>query len=127
MTVEIGQDKDYYLPQLTDDVLFHLITSDDTGLASMDDDDHLVPDPKVWRMFGVTPMTGYRWTNDKDLGFPPTIKVKTRNYRSCRALDEFKARLISEAMNNRPNPGIVAMQEARRMKQRERAVRRHKR
>jgi hypothetical protein len=22
----------------------------------------LVPDPQVWREFGVTPMTGWRWT-----------------------------------------------------------------
>jgi hypothetical protein len=33
--------------------------------------DTLVPDPLVWREFGITSMTGWRWSNDPDLGFPP--------------------------------------------------------
>lgn len=60
--------------------------------------EELVPDPQVWREFGVTSMTGYRWTHDPDLGFPPTIKIGRHNYRSRNALEAFKARLIAEAV-----------------------------
>lgn len=60
--------------------------------------DHLVPDPRVWREFGVTPMTGWRWTNDPALGFPPRIKINNRNYRSRAALDAFKAGLMAKAL-----------------------------
>lgn len=63
--------------------------------------DDLVPDPQVWREFGVTPMTGYRWTHDPVLGFPPAIKIRTRNFRSRRAIDEFKQRLMQEAVAKR--------------------------
>jgi hypothetical protein len=52
----------------------------------------LVPDPIVCAEFGISPMTLYRWTNDPALGFPPKIKIKTRNYRSRKALEAFKKR-----------------------------------
>jgi hypothetical protein len=61
----------------------------------------LVPDPKVWREFGVTEMTGSRWTRDAALGFPPAIKVRGRNFRSRRLLEEFKSALILKALANR--------------------------
>ena len=64
----------------------------------MTEPDQLVPDPEVWKEFGVTSMTLYRWTNDRDLGFPPVIKVRQRNYRSRRALEAFKQRLIARAL-----------------------------
>lgn len=63
--------------------------------------DELVPDPKVWREFNITPMTGWRWTNDPDLGFPPPIKIRTRCFRSRRALEAFKARMLRLAIENR--------------------------
>ena len=66
--------------------------------AKLHDPDTLVPDPEVWKEFGVTSMTLYRWTNDPDLGFPPVIKVRQRNYRSRRALEAFKQRLIARAL-----------------------------
>ena len=31
--------------------------------------DEMVPDPLVWREFGITSMTLFRWTKDVDLGF----------------------------------------------------------
>ena len=68
--------------------------------------DELVPDPLVWREFGVTAMTGYRWTHDLALGFPPAIKIRTRNFRSRRALDEFKERITREAIAGRA--GVTA-------------------
>ena len=57
-----------------------------------------MPDPEVWKEFGVTSMTLYRWTNDRDLGFPPVIKIRQRNFRSRRALEAFKQRLIARAL-----------------------------
>ena len=63
--------------------------------------DDLVPDPQVWREFGITAMTGYRWSHDPDLGFPPAIKIRTRNFRSRKALDVFKERLVTEAIAKR--------------------------
>ena len=58
--------------------------------------DHLVPDPQVWVEFGVSAMTGWRWTNDPEMGFPPLIKIRTRNYRSRGELDRFKERMVQE-------------------------------
>jgi hypothetical protein len=65
-----------------------------------DDDtpDELVPDPKAWRELGVSPMTGWRWDQRSDLGFPPKIKIGLRNYRSRKQLEAFKARLIRSAL-----------------------------
>lgn len=61
--------------------------------------DELVPDPVVWRELGITSMTGWRYTHDVDLNFPPPIKIRTRNFRSRRQLEKFKARLLREAMS----------------------------
>jgi len=58
----------------------------------------LVPDPIVWREFGISPMTGYRWTHDKELDFPPPMKIMNRNFRSRRLLEEFKSRLLRKAI-----------------------------
>jgi hypothetical protein len=63
--------------------------------------DTLVPDPIVRREFGVTAMTIHRWTNDPELGFPPIIKVRKRNFRSRRALEEFKKGLIARALHGK--------------------------
>ena len=60
--------------------------------------DEWVRDPVVWREFGVTSMTLYRWTNDPKLNFPPPIKIRTKNFRSRRALEEFKTRMMRNAM-----------------------------
>lgn len=58
----------------------------------------LVPDPVVQREFGVTAMTIWRWDHDPDLGFPPAIKIRKRKFRSRRLLDEFKQRLMVQAI-----------------------------
>jgi hypothetical protein len=64
--------------------------------------DQLVPDPIVAKEFGgVSLMTLYRWTNDPGLGFPPPIKIRTKNFRSRCALEEFKARLMRAAVSQR--------------------------
>ena len=56
--------------------------------------DTLVPDKIVMAELGVGRMALHRWTNDPGLGFPPIIKIRTRNYRSRKALEEFKRRMI---------------------------------
>jgi hypothetical protein len=61
----------------------------------------LVPDPQVWAEFGITSMSGDRWTKDPDLDFPPAIKVRGRNFRSRRLLEEFKANLLRKALAGR--------------------------
>jgi hypothetical protein len=63
--------------------------------------DTLVPDPQVWEEFGVTSMTGDRWTKDPGLGFPQPVKIRRRNFRIRRELEEFKARMIKVALAGR--------------------------
>jgi hypothetical protein len=90
------------------------------------DIDELVPDRQVAKECGnVTLMTLWRWSHDpkySDLNFPPPIKIKTRNYRSRLALDEFKQRKFLEAIAARskvkPPPldgclGTAALSEAK--------------
>jgi hypothetical protein len=60
--------------------------------------DALVPDPVVWREFGVTSMTLWRWTRDTELGFPAQIQIRGRNFRSRAALEKFKQRMIAQAV-----------------------------
>jgi predicted DNA-binding transcriptional regulator AlpA len=63
--------------------------------------DELVPDPQVWREFGISSMTGYRWDHDTSLDFPPPIKIRNRNFRSRRAIEAFKQRMLGEAVRRR--------------------------
>jgi hypothetical protein len=65
------------------------------------EDDALIPDPEMWRKFGVSPMTGWRWTNDPKLNFPQPIKIRTRNFRRGGELNEFGERLLREAIKQR--------------------------
>jgi predicted DNA-binding transcriptional regulator AlpA len=73
------------------------VTGKKIGVAVADEPDELIPDPQVWKEFGISSMTGHRWTQDPDLGFPPKIKIRDRNYRSRRALEAFKQRRIRGA------------------------------
>jgi hypothetical protein len=61
----------------------------------------LVPDPQVWREFGVTPMTGWRWTHDKALNFPQPIKIRNRCFRSRPQIEEFKERMMRQGVRRR--------------------------
>jgi hypothetical protein len=60
--------------------------------------DELVPDPVVWREFGISAMTGWRWTRDPELQFPSAVQIRGRNFRSRRQLEAFKSRLLRAAM-----------------------------
>ena len=66
-----------------------------------DKPDELVPDPVVWREFHISPMTGWRWTNDHALDFPPPVRIRNRCFRSRRLLEEFKARMLRMAFDAR--------------------------
>ncbi|QIG92781.1 hypothetical protein [Bradyrhizobium sp. 6(2017)] len=46
-------------------------------------------------------MTLHRWTKDKKLEFPSPVKIRNKNYRSRRALEEFKERMTREAITKR--------------------------
>ena len=61
----------------------------------------LVPDPQVWREFGVTPMTGWRWTLNKALNFPQPIKIRNRCFRSRPEIERFKERMMREGVRRR--------------------------
>jgi predicted DNA-binding transcriptional regulator AlpA len=65
-----------------------------------DTPDELVPDPQVLKEFGIIPMTLWRWDNDPRVGFPPARRIGPRKYRSRRELEEFKAKLLREAIEN---------------------------
>jgi predicted DNA-binding transcriptional regulator AlpA len=63
--------------------------------------DTLVPDPEVAAEFGKSLMTIWRWDHDATLGFPPPIKIRKRKFRSRRALEAFKQRLMRGALEAR--------------------------
>ena len=72
----------------------------DDLIPDQDVPDKLVPDPAVCREFGIIPMTLWRWDQDPRVGFPPKIKIGTKNYRSRRLIEEFKAELLRKAIDN---------------------------
>jgi hypothetical protein len=63
--------------------------------------DELVPDPQVWREFGISSMTGWRWTHDPTLKFPEPVKIRGRCFRSRRGIEEFKQRMLGDAVARR--------------------------
>ncbi len=63
--------------------------------------DSLVPDSVVWRELGISSMTGWRWTRDPNLQFPAAIQIRKRNFRSRRAIEEFKAKMMRAAITQR--------------------------
>jgi predicted DNA-binding transcriptional regulator AlpA len=80
-------------------------TTRDQGAVFDRSPDQLVPDPTVAKEFGgVTLMTLYRWTNDPRLGFPPPVKIRNKNFRSRRAIEDFKARVMRKAISQPDEP-----------------------
>jgi hypothetical protein len=71
--------------------------------------DQLVPDPQVWRELGISSMSGWRWDREAEdpnselakLGWPLPISIRKRNFRSRRALEQFKANAQRQAIQNR--------------------------
>ena len=63
--------------------------------------ERLVPDPVVAKEFNVTLMTIWRWDRSPakaDLGWPPKVKIGTRNYRNRSQLEAFKAKVLQRAL-----------------------------
>lgn len=71
-------------------------------MQSVNEQDSLIPDPEVAKEFGISLMSLWRWDRDPDLGFPPRIKIRRRNYRSRRGLDQFKAKMLRGALVRKP-------------------------
>jgi hypothetical protein len=67
--------------------------------------DELVPDSEVSRELGdLSKMTLYRWDRDPEmaeLGWPPRIEVRKRNYRFRKQLEKFKKALLRRAIEQR--------------------------
>jgi hypothetical protein len=59
--------------------------------------DQFVPDPVVWRELGVSSMTGWRWSRDRELDFPAPIQIHGRNFRSRHALEAWKKKMVRHA------------------------------
>jgi hypothetical protein len=76
------------------------------GSAHADSDDgagpdELVPDPEVCREFNISSMTLWRWDHDIELDFPPPIVIRKRKFRIRRQLEEFKRRMLRNAIAQR--------------------------
>jgi hypothetical protein len=76
-------------------------TDDATKIANDGEADELVPDPAVAREFNISLMTLVRWSQDPSLDFPPKIQIRKRNFRSRRALEAFKRRMLRSAIAQR--------------------------
>ncbi|MEY9401741.1 hypothetical protein ABIF66_002946 [Bradyrhizobium japonicum] len=63
--------------------------------------DNLIPDPIIAKEFSVTLMTLWRWSHDPNLGFPQAIKIRGKNFRSRRAIEQFKGRMLMGAIRER--------------------------
>jgi hypothetical protein len=64
--------------------------------------DTLVPDKIVREEFGISAMALWRWDHDPDLGFPPPIYIRRREFRSRNALEKFKQQMVRKAISGRP-------------------------
>jgi predicted DNA-binding transcriptional regulator AlpA len=69
--------------------------------AQVLDHDQLVPDPQVWKELGVSSMTGWRWSHDPALDFPPAVRIRGRNFRSRQMLERWKAKMMRRAIAQR--------------------------
>jgi hypothetical protein len=66
--------------------------------------DDLVADAVVASEFSITAMSMWRWDRDKkllDLGWPLPVRIRTRKFRSRRALETFKHNLQQQAIARR--------------------------
>ena len=63
--------------------------------------DALIPDPVVARELGISLMSLWRWTRDPKLGFPRPTKIRGRNFRSRKQLEQFKQRVMRESIASR--------------------------
>jgi hypothetical protein len=74
------------------------------ALQSNDERDVWVPDPEFIREFGISNMTKMRYDVDPELvqmGWPPPMRIKERNFRSRRIIEKFKANMLKRAIEQR--------------------------
>jgi hypothetical protein len=76
--------------------------------------DTLVPDPQVRRELGnISEMTTNRWDRDPrmaEMGWPPKIKIRERNFRGRRLFEAFKHELAIRALHDRARAHQLAAQ-----------------
>jgi hypothetical protein len=84
-----------------------------------DTTDEFVPDPQVRRELNINAMRLHRWERDPRLNFPPKIKIRGHNFRSRKAVEDFKQRMIQMAISLDPN--VARSLESGRQKGREMA------
>jgi hypothetical protein len=66
----------------------------------MDDHDTLVPDHIARaELGGLTAMSFYRRDSNPEADWPKKIKWHGRNYRSRQQLEQYKAKLMAQALN----------------------------
>jgi hypothetical protein len=66
--------------------------------------DEFVPDPTVAAEMGVSLMTLWRYDQSdelRELGWPPKISMRKRNFRSRHQLEKFKDAMLKRAMSER--------------------------
>jgi hypothetical protein len=77
----------------------------------MPDVEYLVPDPVTAEELHTTLMTMWRWDHDPkmaELGWPPKVQIRKRNYRHRSKLEAFKANLLKIALAERNGGGTAA-------------------
>jgi hypothetical protein len=76
-------------------------TKREAAMANEDPGDLISDNDCCRELGGVTRVTLWVYSHDPELNFPPVIKLRQRNFRSRRAFNEFKARLIARANDAR--------------------------
>ena len=69
-----------------------------------DEIDEFVPDSQVFKELNITSMSGWRWDHNPELialGWPPPVYINKRKYRSRKQLEQFKAALVQNAIEQR--------------------------
>lgn len=63
----------------------------------------LIPDPEVWKRYGVCSMTIWRWDHNPELNFPKPVRINRRKYRYEDELEVWeRSRVASTAMQSGP-------------------------
>lgn len=57
----------------------------------------LIPDPQVWKRYGVTSMTGWRWDRNASLNFPKAVVINRRKYRYEDELEAWERAQIAKS------------------------------
>jgi predicted DNA-binding transcriptional regulator AlpA len=61
----------------------------------------LVPDPEVCRRYSIHTSTLYNWDRNKNLNFPPPIRINGRKFRDENELNKFDRARAAERQTER--------------------------